>query len=189
VRRRVATLIGLTAALGLTACGRERLDVPEGVRPLDPKGTVPADFPQAGVKFQAPGGWKLQAGKVPLLATSTSGTATVAVWRYQRSAPLPREDDALDRAEDRLVEAVKTRDPTFEADETTRVKVDGAPGIQVTGTATIEGERRRVRSTHVYAKGHELVIDAYATPEDFDRVDRSAFGPLLRSLKIDPPAA
>jgi len=189
VRHRAATLIGLTAALGLTACGRERLDVPDGVRPAEPNGTVPADFPQAGVRFQAPGGWKLRGGTAPLLATTTSGTATVAVWRYQRTAPLPREEDELDRAEERLVEAVQTRDRTFDVDGTTRVKVDGAPGIQVTGTATIEGERRRVRSTHVYAKGHELVVDAYATPADFDAIDRTAFRPLLRSLKIDPPAS
>ena len=45
-----------------------------------------------------------------------------------------------------------------------------------------------MRSTHVYAKCRELVVDAYAEPDDFERVDRAAFGPLVRSIKIDPPA-
>jgi hypothetical protein len=44
-----------------------------------------------------------------------------------------------------------------------------------------------VRSTHVYAKGAEYVIDAYVAPRDFANVDRVVFRPLVRSVKIDPP--
>ena len=44
-----------------------------------------------------------------------------------------------------------------------------------------------MRSTHVYAKGAEFVVDAYAAPRDFATVDRSVFRPLVRSFKIDPP--
>jgi hypothetical protein len=44
-----------------------------------------------------------------------------------------------------------------------------------------------VRSTHVYAKQAEVVVDAYVAPRDFVNVDREVFRPLVRSLKIDPP--
>jgi hypothetical protein len=44
-----------------------------------------------------------------------------------------------------------------------------------------------VRSTHVFAKGAEFVVDAYAAPRDFALIDRTIFQPLVKSLKIDPP--
>ncbi len=68
-----------------------------------------------------------------------------------------------------------------------RVEVDGAPAIELLGTATIAGEKRRVRSTHVYAKGAEIVLDAYAPEQEFARVDREVFRPIAASLRIDPP--
>jgi hypothetical protein len=39
----------------------------------------------------------------------------------------------------------------------------------------------------VYAHGAELVLDAYAPPAEFARVDRTVFRPLLRSLTVKPP--
>ena len=68
------------------------------------------------------------------------------------------------------------------------MKVDGARAVELVGTEKVNGRTRRVRSTHVYAKGAEFVIDAYAAPRDFDVVDQSIFQPLIRSTKIDPPA-
>jgi hypothetical protein len=44
-----------------------------------------------------------------------------------------------------------------------------------------------VRSTHLYAYGAELVVDAYAPPGEFARVDRRVFGPMLRSLRVQRP--
>ncbi len=41
-----------------------------------------------------------------------------------------------------------------------------------------------VRSTHVYAEGAEIVVDAFAPEKDFRRVDEQVFRPLLKSLKI-----
>jgi hypothetical protein len=43
-----------------------------------------------------------------------------------------------------------------------------------------------VRSTHLYAGGSELVVDAYAPPARFAALDRSVFVPLTESVRIDP---
>jgi hypothetical protein len=60
--------------------------------------------------------------------------------------------------------------------------------VQIVGDQTVAGRPRRVRSTHVYTRGAELVVDQYAAPDVFGTVDRSVFVPLLRSLKIGKPA-
>ena len=104
-----------------------------------------------------------------------------------RSEPLPRENEALETAQASLEAAVKARDSTFALEGSKRVEVDGAPAIELRGTERIAGRERRVRSTHVFAKGAEVVLDAYAAPEDFERVDKEVFDPLLASLRIDPP--
>lgn len=44
-----------------------------------------------------------------------------------------------------------------------------------------------VRSTHVYADGAEIVVDAFAPERDFRRVDAQVFRGVLRSLHITTP--
>jgi hypothetical protein len=44
-----------------------------------------------------------------------------------------------------------------------------------------------VRSTHVYAYGGEVVVDAFAPANVFGRADRDAFRPLVRSLRLRGP--
>jgi hypothetical protein len=56
--------------------------------------------------------------------------------------------------------------------------------VQLRGTETIVGRPRMVRSTHVYTKNSEVVVDAFAPEQDFRRVDAQVFRPLLKSLKI-----
>jgi len=187
----VRTRLPLAAVLALllAGCGAERLPVPDPARPAPPVGTRGAAFPQAGLRFQAPGGWAFEAGRPPLIATMVSGTATIAVWRYPRTEPLPDTAEQLEAARRQLEQAVRIRDPGFEQRRSRTLEIDGAPAVQITGTTTIAGRRRVVRSTHVYAKEAEVVVDEYAAEPDFGTVDRSAFRPLLRSLKIDPPAA
>jgi hypothetical protein len=46
-----------------------------------------------------------------------------------------------------------------------------------------------VRSTHLFDRGTEIVIDAYAPPGDFARVDRSVFQPLIRSVRLRAPTS
>ncbi|MCA1690147.1 MAG: hypothetical protein LC720_06850 [Actinobacteria bacterium] len=59
--------------------------------------------------------------------------------------------------------------------------------VQLRGLETIDGQRREVRSTHLYADGAEVVIDAYAPPDQFRTVDRGVFHPLLRGLRLAAP--
>jgi hypothetical protein len=168
-------------------CGRERIDPPDTTRPAVPAGIVPAAFPQAGLFFDRPENWPFQPGRPPLVASASSGTATVAVWRYLRSEPLPEGDAALEAAQQALEDAARARDRTFTLEEGRRLKVDGAPAIQLLGTESVAGSKRRVRSTHVYAKGAEIVLDAYAPEAEFARVDSEVFTPIVESLRIDPP--
>ena len=180
----------LTAALAATlaaGCGAERLETPDASRPFTVEGPALRSFPAAGVSFQAPADWRFDLGKEPLVATTSSGSATIAIWRYPRTETLPRDDIALDQADGALQEAAKTRDESFRVQQSRRVRVDGAGGIQLVGIEQVAGRERRVRSTHVYAKGAEYVIDTYASTRDFALIDRTVFRPLVRTFKIDPP--
>jgi hypothetical protein len=55
------------------------------------------------------------------------------------------------------------------------------------GDQRVAGQQRRVRSTHVFAQGAEVVVDQYAAPRDFAAVDAAVFEPTVRSLRIGPP--
>ena len=180
----------LTAALLATlaaGCGADRLDTPDASRPYTIEGPTERAFPAAGVSFEAPGDWRFDPGKAPLVATTSSGTATIAIWRYPRTEALPRDDIALDQADGALREAAKARDENLRVQQSRKVRVDGARGIQLVGIEQVAGRERQVRSTHVYAKGAEYVIDTYAGLRDFALVDRTVFQPLVRTFKIDPP--
>ena len=185
--RRIAATVCIVSSFVTLGCGRERLVPPDTVRPAPPEGQAAEAFPKAGLFLDRPGNWPFQPGRPPLVASASSGTATVALWRYLRSEPLPREGAALDAAQTALEEAAKVRDETFVLEEGTQLEVDGAPAVQLLGTETVAGQKRRVRSTHVYAKGAEVVLDAYAPANEFERVDREVFGPIVTSLRIDPP--
>ena len=41
-----------------------------------------------------------------------------------------------------------------------------------------------MRSTHVYAKAAEVVVDTYAAPEHFEAIDETVFRPLVTTMKI-----
>lgn len=184
---RLCALAVVAAALS-AGCGRDRLEPPDPTRPTASLAEVERRYPQAGLRFEAPGDIVFERGQDPLVASAASGTATVAIWRYPRTEQLPRSDAALEDAERTLVDAIKLRDPSFVLDDVERVRVDGARALQVLGTQRVLGRERRVRSTHVYAKGAEFVVDAYAAPRDFATADKGLFRPLVDSLKIDPPA-
>jgi hypothetical protein len=61
--------------------------------------------------------------------------------------------------------------------------------VQIRARETIAGQPRTVRSTHIYADGAEIVIDAYADADSFRRIDAQVFRPLLRSLQVTRPRA
>lgn len=183
--RRLAA-IGLLAAL-LAGCGETR------TRPLDvehadaPIGSRPVSLPGAGVTFTAPQNWRDVAAAPPLAGGIRSKTATVAVWRYPRTEPLPRRAAALRAARTRLVERVRQRNPTFAVASSQVRRRGGAPAVELTGRQTIGALPYEVRSSHLFKAGAEVVVDAYAPPGDFARVDRTVFKPLLASLKVAKP--
>jgi hypothetical protein len=189
--RRAAAVVTLAvaAAAGAAGCGNERQAPPDVTTPGPPLGTTQQSFPAAGLRFQAPSGWTITPGAAPLVVTITTGQATLAVYRYPRAETLPSSKAELEGALDALVAAAKTRDPTFQEIKRNTLEVDGKPAVQVRGTETVDGQPRVVRSTHVYADGAEVVVDAFAPAKDFRRVDAQAFRGVLRSLDISKPTS
>jgi hypothetical protein len=177
----------LLACVLVAGCGNEQAKPPDAAAPARPSGATQVAFDAQGVRFAVPGGWHVQPGQSPLVATVQSGTAQIALWRYPRTEPLPRTDAQLTQARDLLIQAAKARDQTFKEAKAAVTKVNGHPAIQVRGTETVSGQPRSVRSTHVYAFGAEYVVDAFAPAEVFGQVDRDAFRPLVRSLRVHAP--
>jgi hypothetical protein len=177
----------LIACVLLAGCGNAQQPPPDVSTVAKPSGTTPVSFDAQGIRFAAPGGWHVRSGQAPLVATVQSGPAQIAVWRYPRTEPLPTTKAQLTQARDLLLQAAKARDATFKADRTAITKVGGHPAVQVRGTETVAGQPRSVRSTHVYAGGGEVVVDAFAPANVFGQADRDAFRPLVRSLEVQAP--
>jgi hypothetical protein len=147
----------------------------------------PPAYPAQGISFKAPAGWTVDAGEGHLVATAQAGQATVAVWRYPRKQKLPKSKAELKAARDALLKASHQRDVTFEEIKTAPTTVDGAPAVQIRAREHIAGQPRTVRSTHIYAHGAEIVVDAYADADSFRQTDATVFRPLLRSLRVSEP--
>jgi hypothetical protein len=181
----VVLAVGVAA---LSGCGDARTPALDVTTPASPVGHTVARFASAGLLLRAvPANWRVQPGQAPLVATISSGDGTFAIWRYPRSQPLPRTHAALRQALAALIATVRARDPTFLALRNKTTRIDHQPAIVVLGLATIDGNRRETRSTHVFAYGAEVVLDAYAPAPSFVRVDRLAFLPMIRSLRLRRP--
>lgn len=181
LRTRVFTA-ALAAAALLAGCGNERTPAPDVVTPAAPRGSkqVLTD----GARFKAPFNWS-ELGRVGRRTGGIqSNTATMAVWLYRRAEPLPEGRAALEEAKDLLVERVRRRDPSFELRSAEVVRRAGAPGVELVGRQTIGGLPFVVRSVHLFERGAEVVLDAYARPQDFERVDATVFRPALDSLRL-----
>ena len=175
------------AAVVLAGCGNDRTPVPDlGLIPA-PKGFRDAEFKAQGVQFRAPTNWRIVPGSDTQLATVAIGDAQVGVWRYERSEPLPETRAQLAAARQALVAQIESRDPTFKLTSTRLVVKPGFRGVEVVGTGTnlTNGSiQRSMRSLHAYGHGVEVVLDAFAPPRDFARVDEQTFGPMARSLRL-----
>jgi hypothetical protein len=181
------------AILALTATGLAALAAGCGGNSSpDTKSTADQSsgrFPAAGITFTPPADWSTQPGTGPLVATVQAGEATVAVWRYPRTQRLPKTEAELQAARDALLKASAARDTGFARIKTAATKIAGLPAVQIRARQTMSGQPRTVRSTHIYAHGAEIVIDAYADADNFRRIDAQVFRPLLRSLQVTRPAA
>lgn len=185
VRRALLTLAAATFVAG---CGNDRSLPPDVMTPGPPLGSNPVSYDAAGLDFQAPAGWTVQPGEPPLVVTITTGRAAITIFRFPRpDVPLPKTPAALDAAAEALAGAARIRDPTFVELKRARLRVDGRPAVVLRGTETIDGQPRTVRSTHVYAFGGEIVVDAIAPAAAFKRVDAETFRALVRSLRIRKP--
>lgn len=175
------------ALLALAGCGAERTPVADPGRPAEVFRRDTSDFARAGLRFQLPVGWQRQEGPAPLVAVSSSGPVSVAVWRYPRAEPLPQDDLALSGARRSLLAAARARDPTLEVTSSEVTTVAGRPAVAVRATGEVDGRRRELRSTHLYAFGAEVVIDGYAPKRDLAVLERDVLGPLLASLRVREP--
>ena len=142
------------AAVVLAGCGNDVTRPPDISNPDAPAGTREIKLRAAGVTFTAPFNWPdLQALDPSMIYGIQNKRATVAIWRYPRSEPLPGDRKALEEVQGLLVERVKRRDPTFELDKATYPRRDGERSIELLGRQTIAGLPFRVRSAHIFAFG------------------------------------
>jgi hypothetical protein len=171
-------------ALGLAACGNDRTEPADLFTPKPPVGKREARFPQAGMRFSAPANWPLERRADPGVFSLASGQAVVAGWAYRRREPLPRTSQDVRQASERLVEDVRERDPRFLVRAADSRRVDGNPAVEIRGEQEISRRRLRTRSVHVFRGEVEYVLEALAPPDEFARVNREVFEPLLRSLSV-----
>ncbi|MGH2943871.1 MAG: hypothetical protein ACRDLN_13965 [Solirubrobacteraceae bacterium] len=183
-------VIVLVAAALLAGCGNERTSVPElGLIPA-PKGFRQAYFDEQGVRFRVPTNWRIVPGEGTHLATVAIGDAQVGIWRYPRTEPLPETREQLDAARQAVVAQIESRDPTFKLKSTRLVIKEGLRAVEVLGVGTNlsnSNARRSIRSLHAYGRGAEVVMDAFAPPKVFRRVDEQTFAPMTRSLRLRTP--
>jgi len=192
VRRTTPTIAAAVAVLLLTGCGNDRAPAPElGLIPT-PKAFRDAPFLAQGVQLRAPVNWRVVNGEGTHLATVAVGDAQVAIWRYPRTEPLPETRAQLAAARQALVAQIERRDPSFKLTSTRLVLKPGFRGVEVVGSGTNltnKSIQRSMRSLHAYGHGGEVVMDAFAPPRQFARVDEQAFGPMARSLRLSAPRA
>lgn len=175
-------------ALTLAGCGNDRTQPPDVGRIPAPTGFRDQTFIKEGLYFKAPRNWRVIEGDAPYqVATVAVGDAQIGVWRYPRTEPLPETRSQLAAARKALLAQVARRDPTFELKSSRLVMKKGLNGVELIGTETNQGQRRMVRSLHAYGRKAEVVVDAFAPPADFARVDGETFAPLARSLKLGEP--
>jgi len=188
-RPRIASLAVAALASVVAGCGNERAQPPRGLTSALPEGKQQASFPGEGIAFSQPANWSRTIGEAPLVTIVFSGRAAIAVWRYPRREALPDSAPQLERARRALIAAARARDRTLEVTSSRVTRVRGVRAVELVGTEQVGLARRRVRSTHLYGQGAEIVVDAYAPPGEFDRLDRTAFLPLTASLRLSRPLA
>jgi hypothetical protein len=188
VRRRLAVLHCVLAGAVLIGCGNQRAKPPNLEAPKPPDAMKRFVYEKAQLEFSAPRNWSQREDSPPRVALVSSGAASVVIWRYRRRGRLPESGLALEGALAALADAVRAHDRDAVVRSTRVVTVGDVPGIELVADQVLFGERRRVRSRHLFARGAEYVIDASAPPDSFARVDRTVFAPLMASVQVRPTA-
>jgi hypothetical protein len=185
--RRCFALLGI--AVFVAGCGNPKAKAPVVTTTSQAFGFLPQSIPAQGISFERPREWRYLPGAAPLLATMSSGLTTIAVWRYPRNEPLPTTLDELTAARDALVAAAKARDSTFKVIKAKGTRAAHHPAVVIIADETIAGQPRRVRSTHIYAAGSEVVVDAFAPADQFEQVESPIIVKLVRTFEITSPTS
>jgi hypothetical protein len=174
----------LLFAILLAGCGNTRTPAPATGTIPAPKDFRVVKYSVDGISLRVPSNWRLFGGEGSQIATVAIGDGQIALWRYTRTEPLPETRSQLHAARQALVEQVQRRDSTFELTSSRLVLKRGLRAVEIVGEGTNQGERRSVRSLHAYGRGLEVVVDAFAPPKEFARVDEQTFAPVTRSLRL-----
>ncbi len=177
-------LLSLVVAVGLVGCGNDRTSAPDIGLIRAPGGFRTVDYPKADLSLRIPRSWRVEAGEGDRVTTVAAGLGQITVWRFARDEPLPVTRTHLENARKALVAQVEQRDPTFDVTSSRIIRREGLRAVEIVGVGTNQGKKRTTRSLHAYGNGAEVVVDAYAPPDDFARVDKQTFRPVLRSLRL-----
>lgn len=176
------TGVCLCAGLALGGCGNSRTPPPSSLAPAVPNGFRTLTYNAQGIALSAPRNWSVIPGRGPLVSTVTSGSAVMALWRFPRTAPPPAGRRSLQRVKLELVSEARSRDPSLRLIGALVSAAGAAPAIELDAIERIGGQPRRVRSTHLFERHAELVLDEYAPPGVFPSVDTAVFSRVRRSL-------
>jgi hypothetical protein len=186
VRR--ALLAILSCAVVVCGCGNARTKTPNIARVPAPTGFRDQSFIKQGLFVRVPRNWRVVAGDEQYqVATVAVGDAQIGIWRYPRDEPLPETRAQLKAALKALIAQVRNRDASFKLTSSRIVVKKGLVGVELLGSTTNQGQPRLVRSLHAYSHKAEVVVDAFAPPKEFARIDEQTFAPVARSLKLGPP--
>ncbi len=184
-------IVLVLSCLGLSACGSSRGEAPKlSTVPAAPKKLKTFVLDGADVAFPYPSNWEVKRRSTPGVATVSTGGASATVWAYRTQALVVLPVDQRD-ALARVLASLKRRDPGFQVEDATIETREGLPAIEILGETEINGHDVRIRSSHVWKGDGEYVIDQFADPIQYPKVDREVFTPMLDGLKVGgaPPAA
>ncbi len=188
IGRRLAAGAAGALALGLAGVlvvvGYARPVLPTLAAPASPLSFHRIALAPAGVSLAAPVNWLASPGQGDLRLVISSGPAVIALWRYP-GVPVPGDPRVAERS---LLARVRRRDPSFHLLAAGLARLGRAPAVILDGLETIRGQRRRVRSEHIYTGGGEVVLETYAPVPLFKRLDHAVLSPVRRSLRLLTPA-
>ena len=183
--RLAACALALAAAATLaTGCGNDRAGSANIFDAPASEGTQRLSYPDAGLAMVLPKAFVVSRARAPQVFRASLEDAFVSSFAYPRAEQLPRTDDELRTARDRLVDAAEKRDRSFRLSSSKLTRAAGAPAIELVGDQTISMGRLRLRSLHVYKGAVEYVVELGAPVGDFRRLDRSTFPVIRRSLEL-----
>jgi hypothetical protein len=174
----------LCTVLFLGGCSGGPLTAPDLSATARPTGFARIAYPADGVALSVPRNWTVTPQTAPLVAVFSSGPATIALWRFPRTAGSVQSTAQLRGALAALIRAARARDRTFQVQHTGVSRVSGAGAVIVDALEHVGHQLRRVRTEHIYADGAEVVLDAYAPPQQFPSVDHEVFSPVRKSLTL-----